>query len=206
MTQRMIGLTGGIATGKTLVSDYLGQTYNLPILDADVLAREAVDPAFAEIHGGKILKAIAAHFGSDVLKPDRTLNRAKLGELVFTNPDQRNWLEAQIHPYVRDRLVALAANYAPQTVVMAIPLLFEAKLTDLVTEIWLVVCEPEQQLQRLIARNNLSIDQAKQRIDAQMPLVEKVPLADYVLDNSAQPEDLYAQVDRLISAQENKNA
>jgi dephospho-CoA kinase len=200
MTQRVIGITGGIATGKTLVSDYLAQTYNLPILDADRYAREAVDPGYAEIHGGEILAAIAKHFGNQVLNPDGTLDRAQLAEIVFSDPNQRAWLEAQIHPYVRDRMANQAKEHAPQPVVMVIPLLFEANLTNLVTEIWLVVCEPEQQLQRLIDRNDLSVEQAKLRIAAQMPIAQKKPLADLILDNSAQPEDLYAQIDQLVAA------
>jgi dephospho-CoA kinase len=200
MTQRIIGITGGIATGKTLVSNYLAKTYNLPILDADRYAREAVDPDYAEIHGGKILDAIANHFGNRVLNPDGTLDRHQLGEIVFKDKSQRTWLEAQIHPYVCDRLVTQAQAHAPETVVMVIPLLFEAKLTNLVTEIWLVVCEPEQQLQRLVDRNNLSLEQAQQRIAAQMPMSQKEPLADVILNNSAQPEDLYTEIDRLVTA------
>ena len=97
---RIIGLTGGIGTGKTTVSHYLATAYQLPVLDADIYARVAVQL------GSPVLKAIAERHGLDILLPDCTLNRQKLGQIIFSNPDERRWLEQQIHPYVRERLEA----------------------------------------------------------------------------------------------------
>ncbi|MEO0946615.1 MAG: dephospho-CoA kinase [Cyanobacteria bacterium J06641_5] len=186
---RIIGLTGGIATGKTTVSDYLASHYQLPVYDADSFARDAVAP------GTPTLEAIATRFGPDILLPDGTLDRRALGAIIFADPVERQWLEAQIHPQVRARFADAIAHCDCNTLVLAIPLLFEAQLEDLVTEIWVVVCPPEIQLARLICRDRLAADRARARIAAQMPLVEKTARADCVLDNSRTVEDLLHQVD-----------
>jgi dephospho-CoA kinase len=187
--KRIIGLTGGIATGKTTVSNYLAHRYQLPVLDADIYAREAVQV------GSPILSKICDRYGSGVQLPDGTLNRKRLGEIVFTNPAQRQWLEQQIHPYVRDRFQSELNTLVAPTVVLVVPLLFEAEMTDLVTEIWVVTCSAEQQLRRMIERDRLSLEQAQSRINSQLPLAEKVARADVVLDNSSTPEALLKQLD-----------
>jgi dephospho-CoA kinase len=189
MSERIIGLTGGIATGKTTVANYLAQAYNLPILDADIYAREAVTV------GSPILGAIAERYGGQILQADGNLNRQKLGEIIFSNQDERNWIECLIHPYVRDRLFKTIAEFPAQTVVLVVPLLFEAGMTDLVTEIWVVRCSQQQQLERLMQRNHLNLEQAKARISSQMPVEEKAARADVVLDNSSTLEALLKQVD-----------
>jgi dephospho-CoA kinase len=187
--KRIIGLTGGIATGKTTVSNYLAHRYQLPVLDADIYAREAVQV------GSPIHSKICDRYGSGVQLPDGTLNRKRLGEIVFSNPAQRQWLEQQIHPYVRDRFQSELNTLVAPTIVFVVPLLFEAGMTDLVTEIWVVTCSPEQQLKRMIERDRLSLEQAQSRINSQLPLAEKVARADVVLDNSSTPEALLKQVD-----------
>jgi len=189
MTKRIIGLTGGIATGKTTVTNYLASTYNLPILDADIYAREAVSL------GSPILAAIAGRYGKQILLPDGSLNRQKLGEIIFNRQDERNWIDNLIHPDVRDRFEEAIALSSSQTLVLVVPLLFEAGMTDLVTEIWVVRCSQEQQLQRLIQRNHLNREQAQARINSQLSLEEKVAHADVVLDNSSTLEVLLKQVD-----------
>jgi dephospho-CoA kinase len=132
--------------------------------------------------------------------PDGTLNRKRLGEIVFSNPDERKWLEQQIHPYVRDRFQSELDTLVAPTVVLVVPLLFEAGLTDLVTEIWVVSCSPEQQLRRIIERDNLSLEQAQARLNSQLPIQEKVTRADVVLDNSSTPEALLKQVDAAVKS------
>ena len=191
--KRIIGLTGGIATGKTTVSNYLAHRYQLPVLDADIYAREAVQV------GSPILSKICERYGSGVQLPDGTLNRKRLGEIVFSNPAQRQWLEQQIHPYVRDRFQSDLNILVAPTLVFVVPLLFEAGMTDLVTEIWVVSCSAEQQLRRMIERDRLSLEQAQARINSQIPLEEKVARADVVLDNSSTPEALLKQVDLAYS-------
>ncbi|MEA5505457.1 dephospho-CoA kinase [Halotia wernerae UHCC 0503] len=187
--KRIIGLTGGIATGKTTVANYLASAYNLPILDADIYARDAVTI------GSPILSAIAQRYGEQILLPDGSLNRQKLGEVIFQLQDERNWVEDLIHPYVGDRFQDAIAQSSSQTLVLVIPLLFEAKMTHLVTEIWVVSCSESQQLQRLIQRNYLSQEQAKARINSQLSIEEKAFRADVVLDNSSTLETLLKQVD-----------
>jgi dephospho-CoA kinase len=191
-SQRTIGLTGGIGTGKTTVSNYLANHYQLPVLDADIYAREAVQP------DSPILSEIFERYGVAVKLPDSTLNRKYLGEIIFSNRDEKQWLEQQIHPYVRDRILTELNTPDAPTVVLAIPLLFEANMTDLVTEIWVVSCSVEQQLQRIIERDHLTPEQARIRINNQLPLEEKVARADVVLDNSSTVESLLKQIDSAL--------
>ena len=186
---RIIGLTGGIATGKSTVSNYLSTQHNIPVLDADVYAKEAV------VKDSPILQEIFQYFGKHLKLQDGTLNRAALGDIVFTNPEAKQWLESKIHPFVRDRFKQELAKINSDTVVLAIPLLFEANLTHLVTEIWVVYCDRQTQLTRLQKRNNLTEKQASDRINSQLPLKEKVARADFVLDNNSTLEYLYEQCD-----------
>ena len=194
LNPRIIGLTGGIATGKTTVSHYLATAYHLPVLDADIYAREAVQP------GSSILEAIVQRYGSDILLPDGTLNRQKLGQIVFSSTDKRHWLEQQIHPYVRDRLIKAINELPRQTVVLVVPLLFEAGMTDLVTQIWVVRCSQQQQQERLMQRDRLSAEAAQARINSQMPIEDKAAIADVVLDNSSTSVALLKQVDAAIKS------
>ncbi|MCY7333457.1 MAG: dephospho-CoA kinase [Pseudanabaena sp. CAN_BIN31] len=191
MKQRIIGITGGIATGKTTVSDYLHHSYGLPILDADLYAREALT-------GDRLLK-VKDRYGKIILDEQGNLDRRKLGAIVFESASDRQWLEALIHPYVQECLIAEADRRSPSTVVMVIPLLFEAKMQNLVTEIWAIVCDPQQQLQRLIERNHLSKSEALQRISSQMSQSEKAELADVVITNLDNTEQLFLQVDNAMA-------
>lgn len=199
---RLIGLTGGIATGKTAISNYLADTYKFPILDADIYAREAVHS------GSPILNSIVERYGSSILLSDGNLNRPELGNIIFCNPTERQWLEQQIHPYVRHRLVEATQNYISRshlvstntlTLVLVVPLLFEANMTDLCTEIWVVYCSPSVQLERLMKRDGLSVDRANPRINTQLPLDQKCQKADVVLDNSSTLQSLLLQIDAKVS-------
>jgi dephospho-CoA kinase len=192
MQKRLIGLTGGIATGKSTVANYLAESYKLPILDSDIYAREAV------AIGSPILKKISQKYGNDILLTDNSLNRQNLGEIVFKNQNERLWIESLIHPYVRERFNQEMAKISTDTIVLVIPLLFEVRLTELVTETWVVSCSEEQQLKRLMERNNLTLEQAQARINSQMPLSEKVKLANVVLDNSQNVETLLKLVDIVM--------
>jgi dephospho-CoA kinase len=189
--QRRIGLTGGIASGKSTVARWLAEQ-GLPVLDADVYAREALAPGS---HGAK---AVLQRYGAAV-KPREgdmecgAIDRAALGRIVFTQPDERRWLEQLVHPLVRNRLTSeLFSLENKPTVVLVIPLLFEAGLEKLCSEVWLVDCDPDQQLQRLMARDGLNQEEAESRIAAQWPLARKRALADRVLDNRGTRNDLRA--------------
>lgn len=192
MTKRLIGLTGGIATGKSTVANYLATAYNLPILDADIYARDAVSI------NSPILAQIVKRYGKKILLADGNLNRAKLGEIIFNQPEERQWVENVIHPYVRNCFAQAIHESSASTLVLVIPLLFEAGLENLVSEIWVVSCSEEQQKQRLIQRNNLTHEQAANRINSQLPISEKIARADVILDNSSTLELLLQQVDEVI--------
>ena len=192
MTKNLIGLTGGIATGKSTVANYLATTYNLPILDADIYARDAVSV------GSPILSQIAEKYGTEIILNDGNLNRVKLGEIIFNDPKERDWVESIIHPYVRSCFDKAIKESSANTLVLVIPLLFEANLENLVNEIWVVSCSPQQQQQRLIERNNLTLEQAAARINSQLPIAEKIARADVVLDNSGNLESLLQQIDKVL--------
>jgi dephospho-CoA kinase len=187
---RLIGITGGIGTGKSTVTNYLQTRYNLPIWDADVYARSAV------AIGSPILAAISQRYSADILQPDGTLDRRRLGEIIFNDLNERQWLEAQIHPYVQNCFeIAISQLTSDGIAVLAIPLLFEAKMTDLTTEIWVVSCDRASQLHRVMARDLIDQSAAKIRIDSQMSLADKIALADVTLDNSTNIRDLERQID-----------
>lgn len=188
MSRRIIGLTGGIATGKSTVSRYISQIYQIPIIDADLLAKEAVNI------GSPILNKISLRYGNDILFLDGTLNRKKLGEIIFNNPSEKTWLENQIHPYVRNRIEAKLTELKQQVILVVIPLLFESKMTDLVSEIWVVYCSSQEQIKRLMERDQLTLEQATTRIQNQWPIEEKIALANVILENSSSPEQLFQQI------------
>lgn len=193
MKRRLIGLTGGIASGKTTVSNYLKNFYQLPILDADLFAREAVAP------GESLLAEIGQRYGNKVILPEGTLNRQALGDIIFQHPLEKIWLESKIHPYVRQRFEQQINASSHATLVLVIPLLFEAKMTDLVDEIWVVYCTEEEQIKRLKQRDRLKEEQAISRIKSQLALEEKIRIADVTLNNSSNVEDLLIQIDTAIN-------
>ncbi|MFU8886607.1 MAG: dephospho-CoA kinase [Cyanobacteriota bacterium] len=182
--QRRIGLTGGIASGKSTVGRLLAAR-GLPVLDADGFAREALAP------GSPGAQAVLARYG--------TLDRAALGRIVFADAAERQWLEQLVHPLVRARFAAeLERLAAAPVVVLMIPLLFEVGLEELCSEVWLVDCDEAQQLARLMARNGLSAAEARARIAAQWPLARKRTLADVVLNNRGTAEQLEGQLERAM--------
>lgn len=214
MTSRIIGITGGIAMGKTTVSNRLETYYGLTILDADVYARNAV------AIGTPILNAITRRYGPEILLPDQSLDRAKLGQIIFSQPDDRTWLNAQIHPEVRfrmqqdsDRLIQgnpviqdhqqeLSSLHSRPPVRLPVfwivPLLFETSMTELVDEIWVIYCHPEQQLQRLCDRSGLTRAEANLRIEAQLDIQVKCDAANVILDNSQSTDRLYQQIEQAL--------
>ncbi len=191
----VIGLTGGIATGKSTVSDLI-RAAGIPVLDADRIAREVVLPGNPAYH------AILEAFGTGILQPDGRIDRARLGHLVFADADARRRLNAIVHPPVRriiaSRLKQLDAEGA-RFAVVDIPLLFETGDPTSYVEVVVVYADPAVQLQRLMARDGLSETQAMRRIAAQMPIDEKARRADTVIDNGGSLARTRAQVDALIS-------
>jgi dephospho-CoA kinase len=190
--QRRIGLTGGIASGKSSAGRLLAAR-GLPVLDADLFAREALA---ADTPGAR---AVLARYGAVVQGQETdSIDRSALGRIVFQDSGERRWLEQLVHPLVRARFDAELARLATEpAVVLMIPLLFEAGLESLCSEIWLVDCDASQQLARLMARDQLSAADAEARIAAQWPLARKRPLADQLLDNRGTAEELALQLQRL---------
>ncbi|EQC40389.1 hypothetical protein SDRG_02287 [Saprolegnia diclina VS20] len=188
-----IGLTGGIATGKSTVSKRLREK-GAVIIDADVVARQVVEP------GQPAHRAIVAAFGTDILNPDRTLDRAKLGSLVFNDPAKRATLNSCTHKHILlamfFELLYLRVVKRAKLVVFDAPLLFETQILEyFCTPIVVVACSEANQLTRLMSRDKLPKDQATKRIQAQMPLAEKAAKANIVLDNNDSPEALIKLVD-----------
>jgi dephospho-CoA kinase len=192
-----IGLTGGIAMGKTTVSHHLANHHGLTVLDADQYAHQAVAP------GSPILQQIIDRYSPSILQPDGQLDRPQLGSIIFNDRQERQWLEAQIHPFVRAGMLRdrdqAHQTYPNRPVIFVIPLLFETGMTNLVDTVWVIACPPEQQLARLIERNGLTEAAAQARIDSQMPIAAKIAQADLVLDNSSTVENLLMQVDRAVA-------
>ncbi|GAA6019688.1 hypothetical protein JCM8202_001179 [Rhodotorula sphaerocarpa] len=190
----VVGLTGGIASGKSTVSKQL-QAHGVPVVDLDVLARVAVEP------DSYALGALVVHFGNSILKPDGSLNREKLGQIVFGNERERKVLNSIVHPAVRRLLVwelVKAWLRGEKVCVVDAPLLIEAGLWKMCGAIVVVYCSEILQLQRLRSRNDLSLADAQARLSSQSPLSSKLAYADYVIDNSGPIADLSAQVDRVV--------
>lgn len=181
---RVIGLTGGIASGKSTVASYLRE-WGAVIIDADILARELVCP------GSLAWQKIMAHFGAEIITSHGLLDRNKLGKIIFASPTQRQVLNGILHPQIKERMIELIEvtrqkKDVPVVVVVA-PLLIEAGMTAMVEEIWLVVLPEKLQLQRLLKRDQLSPLAAQKRIRAQLPVGEKIKYASRIIDNSGSP-------------------
>jgi len=189
----VIGLTGNIATGKSVVAAML-QKLGACVIDADKLAHWAMRP------GTRVSRRIVERFGREVLCVDGEINRAKLGAIVFSDPSALEDLESIVHPAVKEEtLRQIAACARPVAVVEAIKLL-EANMHEHCDAVWVVTCSRQQQIARLVACRDLTTSEAQLRVDAQPPPEEKVARADLVIDNSGQVEDTWSQVVRAWRA------
>ncbi|WP_239618352.1 dephospho-CoA kinase [Cohnella mopanensis] len=189
-----IGLTGGIATGKSTVARSLTERGAI-LIDLDGIAREVVEP------GQPSLLAIAQRFGQAVLQADGTLDRKKLGAIVFTDPVERKALEAITHPAIRAVMkerMAYHENHTPRKlVVVDVPLLYESELESYFEQIMVVYVPREQQLQRLMERDKLTSEEALKRLNAQMNIEDKKLRANILIDNSGSFAETEAQIDRF---------
>ncbi len=193
----LVGLTGGMASGKSVVSRQLAEL-GCQVIDADLLAREVVAP------GEPALAAIVESFGPEVLRPDGTLDRARLGAVVFADPEKRRRLEAITHPAIQARrraaLAALEARRYDGLVIQDAALLIEVGAAAHVDRLVVVYADRAVQLDRLMRRDGLDAAEAERRLGSQMPLSEKVRLAHYVIDNSDSLEETAAQVRAVHAA------
>jgi len=191
---KLVGLTGGIASGKSTVAKIF-QRLGAAIVNADDLAREVVLP------GREAWKEIVASFGAEILQTDQNLDRQKLRTLIFNQPEARKRLESIIHPRVRalaeERIRQYGAAGYP-VVIYEVPLLFEGKLQEWLRPVILVACKVETQTARLQKRDHLSPADAEKHIAAQMSLPEKRRLADYVIENDGSLADLERQTREIL--------
>ena len=190
---KIIGLTGGIASGKSTVSQYL-YSKGAVILDADRIAHELTEP------GGRLYKAYLDHFGAAILFPDGRINRAAVGKRVFSRPFEKQWLDSVSHPLILEeieRRILIKKEEQPALIVLDIPLLFETGWDKMAEENCLVYVDEDVQLERLMLRNGYSREEAAARIRAQMPLQEKKKWADRLIDNNGSLPSTLRQVDIL---------
>jgi dephospho-CoA kinase len=189
---KVLGLTGGIGSGKSMVASMFAQL-GADVIDADQLARDVVEP------GQPALDEIATAFGRDILLPDGHLDRGKLGRIIFADSVARGTLNAITHPRIRERMDAAIAERAsrPGILIADIPLLYENERTGTVEAVIVVWVDHETQLRRLLERDGLTEEAARQRIAAQMPLDEKRARADAVIDNSGSRESTQRQVEAI---------
>ena len=196
--QRRIGITGGIASGKTIIGDFLFQAKQWPIVDADIFAHEALR---AE---SQIAKKVLLRYGSKIIqnssKHDQLINRKALARIVFQNDIEKNWLEGIIHPFVENRIAEeLEKLKSKKVVILIIPLLFEKDYTGLCSEICYIDCSRRMQIKRLQSRDKLSLEEANQRINAQWDNAFKKQFSDHIIDNSNNDEIWKVQLKKLYN-------
>ncbi len=190
----VIGLTGGIASGKSTVSNMI-KKMGITVVDADQISRDVVEigkPAYNQI---------VDVFGVEILQEDHTLDRGKLGALIFSDPKRREQLNKIVHPEVRKEMLLQVEEEKKQgakAVVLDIPLLFESRLTYMVDKTILVYVDEHTQLERLMHRNNYTEEEAKLRIQSQLPLKDKRKLADEIIDNNGSIENTQTQLEAVL--------
>lgn len=190
----VIGLTGSIASGKSTVSTMFDD-FHIPVIDADKLAREVVNP------GERAYEEIIAVFGPGILQADKALDRKKLGSIVFADEKKRQALNRIVHPAIRKEMVQRRDAYIKlekKCVVLDIPLLFESKLTTFADKTLVVYVDEDVQLNRLMARDKSTIEEAEQRIHSQIPVKQKATLADAVIDNNGTKQQSRKQLEKLL--------
>lgn len=189
---KVIGLTGGIASGKTTVSNYL-KDQGFTVLDADVYSRKTTEK------NGPAIPEIIEEFGEDIVDESGNLNRKKLGNIIFNDEGKRKKLNAIVHPLIRQMMNSDEKKFKEKGhVFLDIPLLFENGLDSRCDLILTVYVDREVQIERLSERNNLNRSDAVSRIDSQMPLCDKASKSDIVFDNNGRLDELYEQVNKFL--------
>ena len=190
---KVIGLTGGIASGKSTITDFL-RRQGYPVIDADQVVHEL------QAKGGKLYQVLVAEFGNSILTAEGDLDRKKLGQAVFENAGRRSHLSLLQDKIIREELLARrdALKQTEDVIFMDIPLLYEADYSGEVDEVWLVYVDKAQQLERLMKRNGFSVQDAENRLNAQLSLKEKRAKAQVLIDNSGVVEETLARVALLL--------
>ena len=190
---KIIGITGGIASGKSTVTEFLRQK-GFQVVDADAVVHQLQKP------GGLLYQVLAEHFGEKVLLENGELNRPLLASLIFSNPEEQEWSKRTQGEIIREELAALRNQFAQTEALffMDIPLLFEQNYASWFDETWLVYVNRDVQLERLMKRDQISKEAAESRLNSQWPLERKISLASHSLDNNGNQEQLIAQVVQLL--------
>ena len=190
---KIIGITGGIASGKSTVTNFLRQQ-GFQVVDADAVVHQLQKP------GGRLFEALVQHFDQKIILENGELNRPLLARLIFSNPQEQEWSKRIQGEIIREELATLRDQLAPTEEIffMDIPLLFEQAYSAWFDETWLVYVDRNIQVERLMKRNHLSQNEAKSRLAAQWPLEEKKDLASHVLDNNGNQDHLLTQVRILL--------
>ena len=190
---KIIGITGGIASGKSTVTNFLRQK-GFEVVDADALVHQL------QKHGGRLYQILVAHFGEKVLLEDGELNRPLLASLIFSKPEEQEWSKQTQGQIIREELGSLRDKLAQTEDIffMDIPLLFEQDYASWFDETWLVYVNRDVQLERLMRRDQISKEAAESRLNSQWPLERKISLASHSLDNNGNQEQLIAQVVQLL--------
>jgi len=194
--QRRIGLTGGIASGKSTITNYIRKNKRIEILDADNLSKELIMPNTLGY------KKILGYFGSQILdkySSEKTINRNLLKKIIFEDAKHRKWIQKLLHPLIKEKMVEGCIQYKDnQIILLVIPLLFEAKFEDICTEIWLVKCPEEVQKKRLMKRDQISEKEALNIINLQLGFEEKTKSSNVILDNSDNQNQWIHKISKLI--------
>ena len=190
---KIIGITGGIASGKSTVTEFLRQK-GFQVVDADAVVHQLQKP------GGRLYQVLVEHFGEKILLENGELNRPLLASLIFSNPEEQEWSKRTQGEIIREELAALRNQFAQTEALffMDIPLLFEQDYASWFDETWLVYVNRDVQLERLMKRDQISKEAAESRLNSQWPLERKISLASHSLDNNGNHEQLIAQVVQLL--------
>jgi dephospho-CoA kinase len=186
----IVGLTGGIGSGKSAASDYL-QQQNITIVDADLISRQVVEP------NSPTLTKIAAYFGNDILLADGTLDRAKTRKKIFNNPDNKQWLENLLHPLIRQEILQQLNRSTSSYTVLVSPLLFEAEQDKLCDRILVIDCPEQLQIDRASSRDNNDPTQVQRIIASQIPRQQRLDRADDIIENTGTLNQLHHQLEQL---------
>ena len=190
---KIIGITGGIASGKSTVTEFLRQK-GFQVVDADAVVHQLQKP------GGRLYQVLVKHFGEKILLENGELNRPLLASLIFSNPEEQEWSKRTQGEIIREELATLRNQFAQTEALffMDIPLLFEQVYASWFDETWLVYVNRDVQLERLMKRDQISKEAAESRLNSQWPLERKISLASHSLDNNGNQEQLIAQVVQLL--------
>jgi dephospho-CoA kinase len=180
----VVGVTGGIGSGKTTVTDLFHKLHGIDIIDADIIAREVVAP------NSEGLSTIVTHFGSDILLPDGRLNREKLRSIIFSKPDEKSWLDQLLHPMIRQHMIAQTQAATSPYCLLVIPLLIDNGLQYLVDRILVIDVDQQTQISRTANRDSVTMDQVKSILSAQVSRKERLAFADDVINNNGDNSEL----------------